>query len=196
MHPRELTAFCVLLIHGAAAQVFNMMSQCPGPGGISSASHTSVISQAGTYYGNNLNCATIITAANANNVLRLVFTKLDLQQYGDYVSIFDGNSTAATLLFTDSRSTLYNVPTPLSTVNTTGPAAYVQFTTNGNGSGYKGFAFTIAGASRLPADVALLSFESVDVFPFVLPVTLCCRLATMTWQRPPPPAPLPLRRLQ
>ncbi|HRI26516.1 MAG TPA: PKD domain-containing protein [Chitinophagales bacterium] len=76
-------------------------------------------------YNNNQSCSWLITPSGAATIT-LTLTNLQTEQNFDFVRVYNGSTTAAPLLGTYS-GTLSTV-----TVNTTGPAMLVTFTTDGS----------------------------------------------------------------
>jgi hypothetical protein len=93
-----------------------------------------------TGYGNSVDRTITLTPSDNTKKLKLAFTQLDLETTYDFLYIYDGSNTSATLLATLNGSTL---PSDISATNATGQLT-LRWTTDGSNIGtWGGFAATI-----------------------------------------------------
>jgi hypothetical protein len=108
---------------------------------------------ASTGYANNVDRTITLTPSDNTKKLKLAFTQLDLETTYDYLYVYDGANTSATLLATLNGSTL---PSDISATNATGQLTIRWTTDISNVGTWGGFAATITSIT-LPAPSCIAS---------------------------------------
>jgi subtilase family serine protease len=128
---------------------------------------TSITTCTGTLYDNggatgayaaNANGGTTLIPATAGNKIRLQFNLFDVDPYNDVVRIYDGSSTAATLI---GEFTNYNVPATIYATNAAGSLTVVLQSDNYYSS--NGFAAAVSCVATVP--LADLAVQGASVMP-------------------------------
>ena len=106
-----------------------------------------------TGYANNVDRTITLTPSDNTKKLKLAFTQLDLETTYDYLYVYDGANTSATLLATLNGSTL---PSDISATNATGQLTIRWTTDISNVGTWGGFAATVTSIT-LPAPSCISS---------------------------------------
>jgi hypothetical protein len=98
-----------------------------------------------TGYGNNIDRTITLTPSDNTKKLKISFTQMDLETTYDYLYVYDGANTSATLLATLNGST---IPSDIIATNSSGQLT-LRWTTDGSNVGtWGGFAATITSITR------------------------------------------------
>jgi hypothetical protein len=114
-----------------------------------------------TGYSNNVDRTLTLTPSDNTLKLQLSFTQMDLETSYDYLYVYDGPTTSATLLATLNGTV---IPSDITATNSTGQLTIRWTSDVSNIGAWGGFMASVKSISVVPLPVELLYFEG-DVYP-------------------------------